>query len=142
MDPAYILALVVALLHTPHLQHRRCLEASRDRIVEALADGETIGVPAHVMLSVAYHESHVGCDGESDWGAPVDRFHRHTAGTPRHAIRALRRSYEVCGSWEGAVGRFRSGLCRPWNPAHRAYVHSVFVVAQRLQDEATANVGE
>lgn len=93
---------------------------------------ERLSVPSGLALSVSFHETHVGCDRNEGggWGAPIDIRHRHTAGTPEHAIRALRRSFEVCHDWEGAVSRFRSGLCHlPRGDRRRGYVRSVLHLA-------------
>jgi hypothetical protein len=123
--PAVILAVLLAL-HRPPQPHRTCIEAHRAQIEAAGAEAESIGVPAAILFAVARRESHFACaPGERSWGAPVDRRHRHTAGGPMHAARALARSFAVCGTWRGAVGRFRSGLCDPWQPMHRSYVASV-----------------
>lgn len=64
---------------------------------------------------MAFAETHLGCDHNEggNWGAPIDAQHRHTAGTHMSAVRILSRSYTVCGNWDGAVMRFRTGLCNP-----------------------------
>lgn len=125
MNTAAILA-VLLVLHRPPQPQRDCIERTHDAIVAAGVEAESIGVPAAILFSVARRESHFACaPGERSWGAPIDSRHRHTAGTPMHAARALRRGYDVCGTWSGAVGRFRSGLCRPWQAVHRSYVASV-----------------
>lgn len=133
MHPAP-LALLFALLalHRPPQPHRGCIERTQAAIVAAGVEAESIGVPASVFFAVARRESHFACaPGERSWGAPApqSRTHavdwRHRAGTPMDAARALRRSFEACGDWRAAVSRFRSGLCRAWQPGHRAYVASV-----------------
>ncbi len=121
-----LLLTSLLVLHRPPQPHRSCIEAHRNAIEAAGIEAESIGVPAAVLFAVARRESHFACaPGERSWGAPVDNRHRHTAGGPMHAARALLRSYEVCGTWERAVSRFRSGLCAPWQLTHRAYVTSV-----------------
>lgn len=135
MTPAE-LALAALLALFPHFPTRPCVVQRTHAITTALVEGERAhGVPPALLAAVAFHETHLGCDaGEGgNWGAPTDRRHRHTAGTPLDAARALARSYAVCGDWAGAVGRFRSGLCRPFNPAHRAYVRSVLRLRARLE---------
>lgn len=132
MHPDLILTALLALLPGPQ---SRCIERHRPQIVAAAVSGERDrGVPAAVLLVVGFAETHLGCDaGEGGgWGAPIDMRHRHQAGTSDHAARALARSYAVCGTWAGAIGRFRSGLCTPWQLEHRAYVRRVLRIATRL----------
>jgi len=136
MTPQLLALLVTALLnHFPHTPSRACIEARQTEIVAHLDVAHGLGVPPGIMLAVAFHETHVGCDRNEGggWGAPIDMQHRHVAGTPEHAIRALRRSFEVCGDWTGAVTRFRSGLCRlPASDRRNGYVRSVLGLAQSL----------
>jgi hypothetical protein len=131
---AHLIALMVAALlhHYPNTPARACVEAHQIQIVDHLLVADQLGVPPGLALSVSFHETHVGCDRNEGggWGAPIDMQHRHVAGTPEDAIRALRRSFEVCHDWEGAVSRFRSGICRlPRNDQRRAYVRSVLHLA-------------
>lgn len=122
---AEALLLVTTLLGSRAWKYPVCLERRRLEIAEIAAEAERVtGVPAGLLLVVGMNETHLGCArGEGGgWGAPVDRNHRHTAGTPLRAAQALQASYRVCGTWEGAVGRFRSGLCRPWQRVHRQSV--------------------
>lgn len=138
-------ALVLALLGSyRHLQYRPCIRARATEIAQALEEAEREhGVPPSLMLAVGLLETHCGCAwGENGgWGAPVSPRRRHTAGTHLHAARALRRSREVCGSWEGAVSRFRWGLCRP--PAGRRGYRpaAVLELARRLEERARGLVG-
>jgi hypothetical protein len=137
MDPlALARALLAALLTIfPHAPARACLVARTDALAAALASAEASrGVPAGLMLAVAFRETWVGCHPHEggNWGAPRPGANRHLAGTPDDAARAMARSYAVCGSWAGAVGRYRSGLCAPWNPVHRAYVAATLRLAARL----------
>lgn len=107
--------LLALLVIFPHFPMRPCIERRVNEIESSLARAETeYGVPAGILLSVGFHETHAGCDRNEGggWGAPVDNQHRHTAGTSDHAARALARSYTVCGTWLGAVNRFRCGLCQ------------------------------
>lgn len=121
MNGTEALLLVTTLLGSRAWQYPVCLERRREEIaaIAARAERET-GVPAGLLLVVGMNETHLGCarNEGGGWGAPINRHHRHTAGTPLRAAQALAWSYRVCGTWEGAVGRFRSGLCRPWQRAH------------------------
>lgn len=115
------LLTLLSLFRAPEPQ-RGCLERSFEVTVQrALQAQESHGVPPGVLLFVGFAETHLGCDRNEggNWGAPISRFRRHTAGTSQHAAIALRRSYEVCHTWEGAIGRFRSGVCNP--PRLRGY---------------------
>lgn len=130
------IAMIMALLaRFNHMPARHCIESRQQQIAQHLVNAREIGVPPSLMLSVSFHESWVGCHpGEGgNWGAPVDRSHRHTAGTPEHAARALATSYRVCGTWSGAISRFRSGLCDP-RPQYRRYVASVQRLADYIQN--------
>jgi hypothetical protein len=107
-------ALLAILPGVPQPMHG-CIHRQHASIVEQIARAsDRHGVPPAVLLVVGLLESHYGCAPGSGgcWGAPVDRAHRLTAGTPDHAAIALAHSFEVCGSWVGAVARFRCGLCR------------------------------
>lgn len=109
--------LLAALLHLfPHMSgnNRVCIQKHFDSIAQVAEAAERDnGVPAAIMLSVGFLETHLGCSaGEGgNWGAPISRTQRHVAGTPRQAAVALQHSYERCGSWVGAISRFRSGRC-------------------------------
>jgi hypothetical protein len=107
-------ALLAILPGVPQPMHG-CMRRRHDRIVEEIARAaDRHGVPPAVLLVVGLLESHYGCAPGSGgcWGAPIDRAHRLTAGTPDHAAVALAHSFEACGTWAGAVARFRCGLCR------------------------------
>lgn len=135
---ALMVALLASVPRVPQPQRDRIAHTRADlALVAADAVDETDAPPA-VLLVVGFLESHWGVDaGEGGaWGAPVDRFHRHTAGTVAHAARALARSFEVCRTWVGAVARFRSGLCAPWQPAHRAYVRQAAALVERVSVRA------
>lgn len=126
---------ILAMFPTAPARSVQSIRARQTTIEQNLLASESIhGVPMGIMLMVAWAETHVGGDINEggNWGAPIDPQHRHTAGTPLHAARALRRSYEVCGSWYRAVARFRSGLCRPHNPTHQRYTRTVTYLARRL----------
>lgn len=123
--PAVVLAILLAM-HRPSLPVQRCMShhaASVERVAARAAS--ELQVPPSVLLATARRESHWGCRGGHSWGAPHSRSHRFGIGTPMDAARALEHSFRVCGTWIGAVGRFRSGLCRPWQHEHREYVRAV-----------------
>lgn len=101
----------------PHMSgnNRACIERNFDDIaMVAEAAERDMGVPPAVILAVGFLETHLGCDqGEGgNWGAPISRTRRHTAGTPAQAALALSHGYQVCHTWVGAISRFRSGQCR------------------------------
>lgn len=107
-------ALSLFLSLRPPLPIRRCIEARAARISRRAAEASREhGVPVAIILSVGWLESHLGCDPRSggSWGSPTDRNHRLRAGGPWHTARDLATSYRVCGSWTGAVARYRCGLC-------------------------------
>lgn len=109
-------ALVAALLSLyPAMSPgaRECIAARQNEIAQDLADAAPLGVPPALYLAVGLFETHLGCDRASGgcWGAPVDRYHRHTAGAPIATARALAASLRVCGTWPRALARFRCGIC-------------------------------
>lgn len=132
--------LLLAFLHVfPRVpQPQRGRIAQRHDAIVAWATAGADLVPPAVSLVVCMMETHLGTDDHEGGGCgtPIDVRHRHTAGTPAHHVRALARSFAVCGSWQGAVGRYRSGLCRPRLPAHRAYVQRVMHWVARTHAEA------
>lgn len=117
MTSALILSAILALF--PHMSgnNRACIEQNRAHIAAQLDETHAAypDVPLEVMAAVAFAETHLGCDaGEGgNWGAPISRDRRHTAGTHLHAAGALHRSLAVCGTVDGAIQRFRTGLCDP-----------------------------
>jgi hypothetical protein len=132
---AALLAALLALYPGPR---SRDIELRLDRLSEtARLAADAYGVPYAVLISVAFRESHLGLDRASGgcWGAPKDRRHRNVAGTAGDAARALRRSYEVCGTWRGAISRFRIGLCRPTR-ATAQYNSEVVAMIQRVSTRA------
>jgi hypothetical protein len=128
------LLLTALLASFTHMPARQCIERRFDEITIAAGDAsERFGVPPALLLSVGFHETWLGCHGERDWGAPVDRRHRHTAGTPADAAASLAVGLRVCGSWRGAITRFRSGLCSvPEGDPRRDYVRSVLRLSRRV----------
>lgn len=117
-----------------------CVDRRMDSIIEgAVAASTAHDVPVGLLLTVGWVESHLGCAVHSggSWGAPISPTNRHVAGGPSHAARALHSGFAACGSWSGAVGRFRSGLCRPTDRGHQHYVD----VAMRVWQRSEAAVG-
>lgn len=107
-------ALLVLYPGIPN-DRRSCMLQNRESIIQMAADSATAtGVPPSILLMVGFFETHLGCARGSGgcWGSPVDNRHRHVAGTPRRAADDLATSYRVCGTWLGAVSRYRCGLCR------------------------------
>jgi hypothetical protein len=152
MNPDTILAALLYLF--PHMSghNRQCILDRRPRIIQQLEEvgrplvepGE-MGViaPREIVAAVAFAETHLGCDnGEGgNWGAPIDPQHRHTAGTHIHATIALIHGYQACHTWDGAIMRFRTGLCDSRtspNPAVRAqglrYLRSINRLVSRIQE--------
>lgn len=130
MSPETIVIAILALF--PHMSgdNRACIESQQARIVQQLREvsqphepGAPVP-PTELTAAVAFAETHLGCDVNEggNWGAPVDSRHRHTAGTHLSAVRVLSRSYQVCGSWDGAILRFRTGLCNPARQSSSAAV--------------------
>lgn len=114
MNALLYLAALLHLLPPMPQPMRGCVSNRREAIAaEAQTAADAHGVPVAVLLVVGLLESRYGCDPRSggSWGAPIDPQHRHTAGGPGHAARALASGYRVCGSTLGAVSRFRCGLC-------------------------------
>jgi hypothetical protein len=105
------------LMRFPQSPARNCIMARRQHIESVLVSSANIypEMPVEIIATVGFLETHLGCArGEGgNWGAPISPLRRHIPGTPLQAARALWRSYEVCGNWEGAARRFRTGLCRP-----------------------------
>lgn len=132
MTPTAILAALLSLY--PRSPARACLGARRPAIVAALdaAHRAHPDVPLGLLVAVGWHESHLGCARASGgcWGSPVDRRHRHTAGSPTDAARDLSHALRACGTVPGAIARFRGGSCRPGR--HTAYVARVAALAARL----------
>lgn len=124
MEIELLFAALLAILPRVPQPMRGCIQRQHGDIVQQIArSAESYGVPPAVLLVVGMLESHYGCSPRSGgcWGAPVDRAHRATAGTPNQAAVALATSYRVCRTWLGAVARFRCGLCQCPTLAGRGY---------------------
>jgi hypothetical protein len=132
---AQLLAALLALYPGPR---SRDIERRRESIVAmATHSSETYNVPPAVLLTVGFLETHLGTDANEGggWGAPINRHHRHVAGTSDSAARILARSLEVCGTWERAIARFRSGLCvAPLSM--RRYVRTALQLVARISARA------
>ena len=146
MTARLLLAALLQILRPPSAVRER-LAAHYDEIAaQAAASAERYGVPVGLLLTVGYAESQLGSDPRAggSWGAPVSRGRRNVAGTSDHAARALATSYRVCGSWRGAVSRFRCGLChcnrvegysptRALRLAERVYRRAGLAMPERLR---------
>lgn len=154
MNPEIVLAAILAIFPRMSHHNRQCIVRDHDRIVHQLQDipnAVSEGMtppPTEIVAAIGFIETHLGCDvGEGgNWGAPRSRSERHRAGTHRHAIRALSRSYNVCGTWEGAINRFHTGLCNPRVSSSRSvrdrgrsYQVSVRTVVNRIREFAATN---
>jgi hypothetical protein len=117
LTSALIISIILDLFPYMSGNNRACIEQNRAHIEAQLdeAFARYPDVPREVLAAVAFAETHLGCDkGEGgNWGAPISRNRRHTAGTHLHAAGALHRSLAVCGNIDGAIMRFRVGLCNP-----------------------------
>jgi hypothetical protein len=144
-----LVAAVLALFPVMSGNNRACIEDRHDSIARQVDETARAfpTVRPEVMVAVAFSETHLGCDaGEGGgWGAPIDRHHRHTAGTHLHAAAVLARSMQVCGGDElSAVRRFRTGLCDPRRQSSSAlvgrvgerYGRRVLALAERLSRAA------
>jgi len=132
-----ILRLVTALLsmHRSPEPLQFCMVRFAERTAVRLQEAyNQLGVPPELLLALSYNETHIGCDRNEGggWGAPIDRLHRHTAGTYMHAARVLRNGWDYCRavrarswmdlpghqrirvratSWMRAVAFYRCGMC-------------------------------
>lgn len=133
------LLFAAILLIFPNTPSRACLMAHQANIeADITRSSATYSVPAGLLVSVAFNETHLGCDRGSGgcWGAPIDAQHRHTAGNSDSAARVLRTGYDRChNSWRGAVSRFRCGLCA-CPEQYAGYVNHVLSLSRRLYTQA------
>jgi hypothetical protein len=109
---ATLLVTLLALYPGPQSQ---CIRSRADAIAaSADAASVTYGVPASVLLTTAFLETHIGCDaGEGGGlGAPASRTRRHVAGGWEQHGSALRLGFVRCRSWRGAISHYRIGRCR------------------------------
>lgn len=117
MTAAAILTAILAIFPYMSGNNRACIIEHRARIEAQLDEAFTRypDVPREVLAAVAFSETHLGCDaGEGgNWGSPISRHARHTPGNHMHAAGALHQSLLVCRQLDGAIMRFRVGLCDP-----------------------------
>lgn len=121
MTPEAIVLAILSLFPYMSGNNRQCIEHNQARIVQQLRESQVPiepnapTPPLELLAAVAFMETHLGCDAHEggNWGAPIDKYHRHTAGTHMSAVRVLVHGYQRCGTWEGSVLRFRTGLCNP-----------------------------
>lgn len=109
---AAILTIILAMYTHGIGMHR--MRAHADTIAaQAQAASDNHHVPVALLLAVCLSETHCGQDDHegNGWGSPIDRRHRHTAGTADSAARDLAHSFEICGTWLAAMRRYRTGLC-------------------------------
>ena len=118
--------MTLLALAGPHLQHRACIQARADAIVQqAEGSASRYGVPVGLLLVVGFLESHWGCAAHSGgcWGAPAHASTPHVAGTSDNAASALALGWDRCGErggWTAAVRHFRCGRCDDC-PGQRGY---------------------
>jgi hypothetical protein len=140
-----LVAAILAIFPVMSGNNRRCIEDRHEMIAQQVNETSRAypRVRPEILVAVAFSETHLGCDAHEGggWGAPVDRHHRHTAGTHLHAAAVLARSLDVCrGDQLSAVRRFRTGLCDPRRQSSsalvgrvgEAYGHRVMALAARL----------
>lgn len=111
---ATLLTALFASIPRVSQPQRGRIEQRHDAIVAMATDSaERFNVPVVLLMVTGFLETHLGTDdGEhGNWGSPIDRRHRHTAGTSDSAARDLAHSFQICGNWLAAVRRYRTGLC-------------------------------
>lgn len=130
-----LIALLLTIFPYMNGDNRQCIAERQVQIASQLEETTRMGVPPALMVSVAFLETHLGCDRHEggNWGAPISPNERHTAGTHVHAARALLTGFERCGSWDGAVLRFRTGLCRTNASYGVNYLRNVQRLTRRLE---------
>jgi hypothetical protein len=118
----------------PSYPARSCIIERRENIEGVLNTAREAypEMPMEVLASIGFLETHLGCYGGGGWGAPLSRTQRHLPGTPIRAAGILWRSFQVCGNWEDAARRFRTGIC-----THTAigdsYAHRAIRLANTLR---------
>jgi hypothetical protein len=107
--------LIVAFWVLFHGPAEPCMRRHMSETIEAVqAAVDEFGVPAELLLTIGYLETHWGCSRASggNWGAPASRLHRNRPGRAHHAASALARAYRNCGrDWRRALMMFRTGRC-------------------------------
>ncbi len=147
MTPESILIAILAIFPYMNGNNRQCIIDRQPRIAEQLREvsqpiepGAPVP-PTHLTAAVAFKETHLGCDINEggNWGAPIDRNHRHTAGTHLSAVTSLVHGYQRCGSWDGAVLRFRTGFC---NPARQGASRQIQVIGAQYLNSIHSIMGQ
>ena len=129
-------AIIIAILGIfPHMSqnNRQCIIDRTPQITQQLQEvGEPIEPgaavpPRELTAAVAFLETHLGCDRfeGGNWGAPINARQRHVPGNHMSAVRILVRGYRTCGTWEGSVMRFRTGLCNPRRQSSNRHIQTV-----------------
>ena len=134
------LLLTTLLSLYPHSPASACVRSRAESIAsDARLAAEAHGVPAALLVSVGWFESHLGCNPRSggSWGSPSGRSHRLRAGSAWHTARDLATSFRVCRSWPAALARYRCGLCRCTPPVGYRPRH-VLALVGRLNRARTA----
>jgi hypothetical protein len=141
MSPEAVVAAILLLFPYMSGNNRSCVVRRQEAIVTQLREAEEMGVPAEVIGAVGFYETHWGCDAHEggNWGAPIDASHRHTAGTHIHAARSLLAGFGRCGSWDGAISRFRTGRCHP-DAVGARYLANVRTLIRRMESVAAGPV--
>ena len=143
ITPTELLAAILSVfLHSPARQciidHRAQIEHVFEMSRQAYPE-----MPIEFVGAVGFAETHLGCDHREggNWGAPISPTRRHTAGTPMQAVGAIWHSYQMCGTWEGAVRRFNTGVCGP-TPRGNNYARIITGVVRRVRArvDATRNL--
>ena len=142
-----LLILAILTIYPVMLPGRReCIQERTEPIAQAVeAAQRENNVPPSVLIAAAFSETHLGCDPLSggNWGAPISASRRHTAGGPVEAARSLQEGFLACGSWQGAISRFRSGSCRlPTTDPRSSYVGRVLRDVIRLCSQTGINLPE
>jgi hypothetical protein len=139
ITPVQAIVAILALFPYMSGNNRQCIVEHRTQIEQVLTEAQRVypEMPTEVFVAVGFMETHLGCDqGEGgNWGAPLSPTQRHAAGTPMQAATALWHSYQVCGTWEGAIRRFRTGSCRD-TPVGLPYSRIAMRVAGRVRAHA------
>lgn len=140
---ADVVTAILAIFPYMSGDNRQCIINNRSNIENVLTQSQQRfpQMPIEVLATIGFIETHLGCDrGEGgNWGAPISPTQRHVAGTPMQAAVALWHGYQVCGTWEGATRRFRTGLCTP-NPTNIPYSRTAMRLVNRIRVHVTHTI--
>ncbi len=112
MDAIKLLFALLAVC--PHCPREAAIRRAAEHIAETADDAEeSYGVPAGILVTIAFLETHIGTDaGEGGgWGAPTDARHRNVAGTAFNSAHILATGFATCHTWFRAITYYRSGHC-------------------------------